>query len=531
MAAALLSRPYPTGHESNPTNPIPLCVPRRATLARASLADDYDLDARTVELDLSDGTRACAYLTEERETDRRPRASRAIVLLPDASGGPSARTRSLADRLAVFCFAMVLVPELSRDGTGASAADALGTTTAATAVSEAWASSLPPRRVASDVRDWAIYLRADHRVGPVALAGVGHGAPLALRAMSADGPTLPVCSGVAVCAPRVMRDELAALQAPVLCLFDRTHARDDALAASARTFLDAATTDLVAAAATAAAATAAAAAAASATAAAATAAAAAAGAAGGVSSASSPPPSALTVDVDNLADGTEPAPAPSGLAPSSSRHLSIAGLRRLRVTELRAQLNARGLPTDGLKAKLVERLWTAVQQGDGVHGGEGGGTAGEDKAPNANEAGGATAATAASPSPSPPISSPSAPSPMVLQFRGLEHALARLVANVPTDASAAVAPPEASATPTGAEGGGDGDGDGSGEERARGAADELHGVTGGGSDSGEGEDGLMGIPSGEDGGRCEGEDGLIMAEAWFNLHLDLAEKKMATVGR
>lgn len=41
----------------------------------------------------------------------------------------------------------------------------------------------------------------------------------------------------------------------------------------------------------------------------------------------------------------------------------------------------------------------------------------------------------------------------------------------------------------------------------------------------------MGIPSGEDGGRCEGEDGLIMAEAWLNLHLDRAEKKMATVGR
>ena len=481
---------------------------RRASLARASLADDYDLDARTVELDLSDGTRACAYLTEERETDRRPRASRAIVLLPDASGGPSARTRSLADRLAVFCFAIVLVPELSRDGTGASAADALCTTTADPAVvSEAWASSLPPRRVASDVRDWAIYLRADHRVGPVALAGVGHGAPLALRALSADGPTLPVCSGVALCAPRVMRDELAALQAPVLCLFDRMHARDDALAASARTFLDAAAADLVAPAATAAAGG---------------------GGGGGVSSASSPPPSAVTVDVDNLADGAEPAPAPSGLAHTSLRHLSFAGLRRLRVAELRTQLNARGLPTDGLKAELVERLWAALQQGDGVHGGEGGGAAGEDKALNAKEAGGATAA---SPPPSPPFSSPSAPSPMVLQFRGLEHALARLVANAPTDASAAVAPPEASATPTGAEGGGDGDGDGSGEERARGAADELHGVTGGGSDSGEGEDGLMGIPSGEDGGRCEGEDGLIMAEAWLNLHLDRAEKKMATVGR
>ena len=479
---------------------------RRASLARASLADDYDLDARTVQLDLSDGTRACAYLTEERETDRRPRASRAIVLLPDASGGPSARTRSLADRLAVFCFAIVLVPELSRDGTGASAADALCTTTAAPAVvSEAWASSLPPRRVASDVRDWAIYLRADHRVGPVALAGVGHGAPLALRALSADGPTLPLCSGVALCAPRVMRDELAALQAPVLCLFDRTHARDDALAASARTFLAAAAADLVAPAATAAAGG---------------------GGGGGMSSASSPPPSAVTVDVDNLADGAEPAPAPSGLAHTSLRHLSFAGLRRLRVAELRTQLNARGLPTDGLKAELVERLWAALQQGDGVHGGEGGGAAGEDKALNAKEAGGATAA---SPPPSPPFSSPSAPSPMVLQFRGLEHALARLVANVPTDASAAAAPPEASATPTGADG--DGDGDGSGEERARDAAEELLGVTGEGSDAGEGEDGLMGIPSGEDGGRCEGEDGLIMAEAWLNLHLDRAEKKMATVGR
>jgi hypothetical protein len=182
------------------------------------------------------------------------------------------------------------------------------------------------------------------------------------------------------------------------------------------------------------------------------------------------------------------------------------------VAELRTQLNARGLPTDGLKAELVERLWAALQQGDEVHGGEGGGAAGEDKALNAKEAGGATAA---SPPPSPPFSSPSAPSPMVLQFRGLEHALARLVANVPTDASAAAAPPEASATPIGADGDGDGDGsgDGSGEERARDAAEELLGVTGEGSDAGE------------------GEDGLIMAEAWLNLHLDRAEKKMATVGR
>ena len=50
------------------------------------------------------------------------------------------------------------------------------------------------------------------------------------------------------------------------------------------------------------------------------------------------------------------------------------------MAELRTQLNARGLPTDGLKAELVERVWTALQQGDGLHGGEGGGAAGEDGA-------------------------------------------------------------------------------------------------------------------------------------------------------
>ena len=204
-------------------------LPPRAVACMAITSDAYDLNARLVELQLSDGDSAQAYLTEEQETERRPRASRAIVLLPgDADGVHSLRTRRLADRLAVFCCALVLVPDLAR-GDG-SALD--GATT--------WVTSLPPRRVATDVREWSVYLRADHRAGPVAVAGTGHGAPLMLRTLSGSSPPLAACAGLAICAPRVAPDEFEALQAPVLCLFDSGRPEDDALAVSARGYLEAA---------------------------------------------------------------------------------------------------------------------------------------------------------------------------------------------------------------------------------------------------------------------------------------------------
>ena len=144
---------------------------RAASHMRMSSATNlaYDLDARFVELDLEDGSTGRAYLTEERPEEHRPRASRAIVLIPEAAGIDSSRTRHLADRLAVFCFAMVLVPDLNGGALAHDESD------------ETWVSSLAPRRVDAAMRDWTIYLRADHRVGPVALVGAGAAAEIMLR--------------------------------------------------------------------------------------------------------------------------------------------------------------------------------------------------------------------------------------------------------------------------------------------------------------------------------------------------------------
>ena len=104
--------------------------------------------------------------------------------------------------------------------------------------------SPPASRVAEDVRSSAIYLRADHRVGALALIGAGlGGASLMMRALSEDAPAVGAAAGVALCCPSpgVRPDELAALppsaaasSVPLLLLFDRTSERDDAAAASAR---------------------------------------------------------------------------------------------------------------------------------------------------------------------------------------------------------------------------------------------------------------------------------------------------------
>jgi hypothetical protein len=147
----------------------------------------------------------------------RPR--RSVVLLPGSRGFNCPRTRSLADRIAVFCFALVLVPDLLRG-------------------EEPWPEGqTPQQRIAADLRTSAIYLRADHRIGPIALLGTGLGGSLVLRALAAEGSSplaIGAAGGVALCPPRPRRDELEALHAPTLLLFDRATTSDDEAARIAR---------------------------------------------------------------------------------------------------------------------------------------------------------------------------------------------------------------------------------------------------------------------------------------------------------
>ena len=122
------------------------------------------------EVELDDGTATAAalnaYLTEETVQPGQPRADRAILLLPPATGWKHAPTRRLADRLAIICRCLVLLPDLLRGGAPFDAA----------AVSvdggyAAWAAEQPPARLAADVRASAVYLRADHRVRGLGVVG------------------------------------------------------------------------------------------------------------------------------------------------------------------------------------------------------------------------------------------------------------------------------------------------------------------------------------------------------------------------
>lgn len=161
----------------------------------AAISDAYDLDSRELELpEIDDGGGRNAYLTEEVPREGAERARRAIVLLPGEGGFACERTRKLADRLAVFCFSLVLVPDLGGP----------------------WpeGQSPPQRAIDADVRAAAVFLRADHGVGPIALSGIGLGGSLVLRAVAADGQrSAGAVGGVALCPPRPRRDELDGLLA------------------------------------------------------------------------------------------------------------------------------------------------------------------------------------------------------------------------------------------------------------------------------------------------------------------------------
>ena len=250
-----------------------------------------ELDSRDVQL----GPGQTAYLTEE-VREGIPRPTRAVVLLPDATGFQGPRIRRLADRIAVFCFSLVLVPDLhhgdpwhhsrASGGNGAFAA---------------WEGSLPPQRIARDLHDWTIYLRADHRVRPVAFAGAGLGAEHMLRALGPEGPDLRIVTGVAFGARRACREELAGAKAPVLCLFDESNGE---AAKWARSALE--------------------------------------------SSFDREPERGTSASKAVVVEAAEPV--------KQSPVMSVSKLRRLRVAELRERLMALGASTTGKKDELIARL-------------------------------------------------------------------------------------------------------------------------------------------------------------------------------
>ena len=194
--------------------PSLLCSPTPAT---GSLRLDYELSSRDVAIDMPDGESIDAYLTEEVPlSGAQARPSRGVVLLPDCRGVGCERIRTLADRLAVFCCAMVLVPDVYRGSPLAT------TLSVASDDGAAWMSGCPPRRGAGDVRSSGIYLRADHQVDSVALVGYGFGGDLVLRALSAtDVAPLGMTSGLALCPRSVTSAELSLdLPVPTLCMLE-----------------------------------------------------------------------------------------------------------------------------------------------------------------------------------------------------------------------------------------------------------------------------------------------------------------------
>ena len=211
--------------------PLAAAPPARIPTPQLRLStESYELTSQEVELDDGTATAAAlnAYLTEETVQPGQPRADRAILLLPPATGWKHAPTRRLADRLAIICRCLVLLPDLLRGGAPFDAA----------AVNidggyAAWAAEQPPARLAADVRASAVYLRADHRVRGLGVVGVGRGAEIAV----AHSGGLRAAAVVGVGPPRCDFDALgSAIDAPLMLLLDGTDA--DADAERARALLD-----------------------------------------------------------------------------------------------------------------------------------------------------------------------------------------------------------------------------------------------------------------------------------------------------
>lgn len=303
----------------------------------------------------------------------------------------------------------------------------------------------------ADVRNAAVYLRADHGITSLALLGAGTGgASLMLRCLATSAPALGASAAVALCCPGPAGprpDELSALPAPdasdaipLLLLYDKLGERDDTAAALAREHL---------------------------------------GLDNGSSSGDD--------DATAAAQAVAPPPAPSspktvnGHSTAAAAPESISKLRRLRVGELRQRLAACGAPTDGLKPALVERLYARQQQAQ-------------------QQASDSADAEVAEPSDGKKESSqrqrpPSAPTGgdlrgrSVMQFAGLHDAACGGLGDESADDDEEGVQRQAT-----------GEGAKQQQQQMDGAANPEEGMTEGG----------------------EGEDGLIFAEAFLNLHLGRA---------
>ena len=228
-------------------------------------------------------------------------AGHGVMLLPDAAGWRHPRTRLLADRLAVFCSCLVLIPDLQRGLAGWSGPATGG------GEFETWLSGLPPKRIASDLRECTVYMRADLRVRKMGLVGVGLGGGQALHEASQDAALL-AATAVAICPIKFNHDAVAP-KVPLLCVFDgdsagaaeevRTQLRKEREASAAAITVE-------------------------------------------------------TIEASSPASGE--ACGAAGAAAASAKVPSASALTKLKLAELKARLGELGLPMAGLKRELVARL-------------------------------------------------------------------------------------------------------------------------------------------------------------------------------
>lgn len=301
----------------------PSYTPRARDVARCNAASPADWQEDTLRLDymfsssevtINDDAAAPlqGYLTEEVPAMGKPRTTRSLLLLPAAAGWRHPPVRRLADRLAVFCSCLVLVPDMLRGAEPwAPAAPRVGP------AYSSWLGSIPPSHTSSCIRESIVFLRADQSADRLAILGVGLGGGLAL-----EHAALPdTYRAAAVICPEGR--ELGSVRlpaAPLLCVFgEGTDASAAAAGARAALALDDVSTGLAAA---------------------------------RQSVASS------GAEVRASAAAAVATPRPTGKIPSKST------LGKLRVAELRLRLRSLSLSDDGRKAELVARLRDALASPD-----------------------------------------------------------------------------------------------------------------------------------------------------------------------
>ena len=267
-------------------------------------ADKYPLLAHEIKIAQEKKDQINAYITQEdpQVFKRHQKCDSAVILLPDADGWKSKKIRNLADRLAVLCATIVLVPDLLRgqpNWNGTASIDGFDT----------WMSGLPPKRVLQDVRESSVFLRADHRVSQIGIVGVGMGGSQALRVASAD-IAIMATSVIAWCPMRLAPGELRP-KIPTMCILgshSTSKGMDQFSICDGALFGD---------------------------------------------HSSKPPVYDSSISSRGKLKRRE-----------GQKDATLTSLRKLRVEELRQQLVDLGLSSSGLKSELVERLHAAIKEGD-----------------------------------------------------------------------------------------------------------------------------------------------------------------------